>query len=145
MQEKLEKVSCSPKVSSSHEFRIFMNILTNQNESCYFFVKTIWLVIAENYEFIFCCNMWWTSLLPEKKLNIIASWANAQNDIYFTQNGQSCHCEWKYLSHWAFVVYARVRIDVGQGINVEPGKLDKNNKHRALNKRRAWNIWQKIT
>ena len=26
-------------------------------------------------------------------------------------------------------------IDVGQGINVEPGKLDKNNKHRALNKR----------
>ena len=31
-------------------------------------------------------------------------------------------------------------IDVGQGINVEPGKLDKNNKRRALNKRRAWKI-----
>ena len=28
-------------------------------------------------------------------------------------------------------------IDVGQGINVGTGKLDKNNKHRALNKRRA--------
>ena len=32
-------------------------------------------------------------------------------------------------------------IDVlGQGINAGPGKLDKNNKHRALNKRRAWKI-----
>ena len=31
-------------------------------------------------------------------------------------------------------------IDVGQVINVGPGKLDKNNKRRALNKRRAWKI-----
>ena len=29
-------------------------------------------------------------------------------------------------------------IDVGQGINVGHGKFDKMNKHRALNKRRAW-------
>ena len=28
-------------------------------------------------------------------------------------------------------------IDVGQGINVGPGKFFKNNKHRALNKGRA--------
>ena len=28
-------------------------------------------------------------------------------------------------------------IDVGQYINVGPGKLGKNSKHRALNKRRA--------
>ena len=34
-------------------------------------------------------------------------------------------------------------IDVGQGINVGYGKFDKKNKHRALNKRRAWKIWQK--
>ena len=34
------------------------------------------------------------------------------------------------------------RIDVGQGINVRPGKFDKKNKHRALNKCRAWKIWQ---
>jgi hypothetical protein len=33
-------------------------------------------------------------------------------------------------------------IDVRQGINVEPGKFDKKNKYRALNKRRAWKIWQ---
>ena len=31
----------------------------------------------------------------EKKINVVTSWANAQNDIYFTQNGQSCHFEWK--------------------------------------------------
>ena len=31
-------------------------------------------------------------------------------------------------------------IDVGQGINVRPGKLEKNDKRRALNKRRAWKI-----
>ena len=34
-------------------------------------------------------------------------------------------------------------IDLGQGINVGSGKFDKNNKHMALNKRRAWEIWQK--
>jgi hypothetical protein len=36
-------------------------------------------------------------------------------------------------------------IDIGQGINVgpRPGKLGKNNKRRALNKRRAWKILQK--
>ena len=33
-------------------------------------------------------------------------------------------------------------IDIGQGINVGPGKLDKNDKHRALNKRRAWKTFQ---
>ena len=29
----------------------------------------------------------------EKKMNVVASSANAQNDIYFIQNGQSCHFE----------------------------------------------------
>ena len=33
-------------------------------------------------------------------------------------------------------------IDIGQGINVRYGRFDKNNEHRALNKRRAWKIWQ---
>ena len=27
----------------------------------------------------------------ERKINAVTRWANAQNDIYFTQNGQSCH------------------------------------------------------
>ena len=27
----------------------------------------------------------------EKKISVANSWANAQNDIYFTKNGQSCH------------------------------------------------------
>ena len=35
-------------------------------------------------------------------------------------------------------------IDVGQGINVGSGKLVKNNKRRVLNKRRAWEICQKL-
>ena len=34
-------------------------------------------------------------------------------------------------------------IDVGQGINVGPEIFDKKNKHRALNKHRAWKICQK--
>ena len=34
-------------------------------------------------------------------------------------------------------------IDVGQGISVGPGRFDKKNKSRALNKRRAWKIWKK--
>ena len=34
-------------------------------------------------------------------------------------------------------------IDVGQGISVGPGKLNKKNKRRALNKRRAWKIQKK--
>jgi hypothetical protein len=34
-------------------------------------------------------------------------------------------------------------IDIGQGISVEPGRFGKKNKHRALNKRRAWKIWKK--
>ena len=41
-------------------------------------------------------------LFPKKRasqgLTVVASWANAQNDIYFTKNCQSCHFEWKYLS-----------------------------------------------
>ena len=34
-------------------------------------------------------------------------------------------------------------IDVGQGISVGPGRFGKKNKRRALNKRRAWKIWEK--
>ena len=34
-------------------------------------------------------------------------------------------------------------IDVGQGISVGPGIFGKNNRRRALNKRRAWKIWKK--
>ena len=33
-------------------------------------------------------------------------------------------------------------IDVGQGINVGPGKFGKNDKRRALNNSRPWKIWQ---
>ena len=33
----------------------------------------------------------------EKKINVVTSWVNAQNDSYFTQNGRSCHFEWKYV------------------------------------------------
>ena len=39
------------------------------------------------------------------------------------------------LSCKAHVVkYSRVGIDTGQGINVEPGKSDKKNKHKAWKK-----------
>ena len=34
--------------------------------------------------------------------------------------------------------------DIGQEINVGPGKFGKKNKRRALKKRRAWKIWQKF-
>ena len=48
------------------------------------------------------------------------------------------------LRNIGMIPYSRVRnIYVRQGINVGPGKFDKNNKHRALNKRRAWKMWQK--
>ena len=33
-------------------------------------------------------------------------------------------------------------IEVGQGINVRPGKFGKNNKRRALNKRRSTTIYK---
>ena len=35
--------------------------------------------------------------LPQavKKINVDSSWANLQNDIYFAQNGRSCHFEWE--------------------------------------------------
>ena len=33
-------------------------------------------------------------------------------------------------------------IDIGQEINVGPGKFGKNNKRRALNNSRPWKIWQ---
>ena len=40
----------------------------------------------------------------EKKINsVVTSWANAQNDIYFTQNGRSCHFEWKIKNSCHFV------------------------------------------
>ena len=35
------------------------------------------------------------------------------------------------------------KIDVGQGINIEPGNFDKKNKCRALNKHRVWTFCQK--
>jgi hypothetical protein len=34
-------------------------------------------------------------------------------------------------------------VNVGQGVNVGPENFDKKNKHRVLNKCRAWKIWQK--
>ena len=40
----------------------------------------------------------------------------------------------KYLVHCPTL---ESRIDVGQGISVGPGKFDKKNKRRVLNKRRA--------
>ena len=38
-------------------------------------------------------NTWLISI--DKKINVVTSWANAQNDIYFTQNGQRCYFKWK--------------------------------------------------
>ena len=35
-------------------------------------------------------------------------------------------------------------IDVGQGISIGPGRFGKNSKRRALNKRRAWKVWNEI-
>ena len=35
-------------------------------------------------------------------------------------------------------------VDVGQEINVWSGKFGKKNKCKALNKRRAWQIWQRF-
>ena len=40
--------------------------------------------------------------------------------------------------------YSRLRIDVGQGINVGPGNFGQNNNHKALNKCRAWNKMCKL-
>ena len=37
------------------------------------------------------------------------------------------------------------RINVGQEINIGPGKFAKKNKHRALNIHRAYKIWKKNT
>ena len=43
---------------------------------------------------IFLVELWELSHLTlhlyqaEKKMNVVTSWANAQNDIYFTQNGE---------------------------------------------------------
>ena len=36
-------------------------------------------------------NIWQT----DKKINVVTSWANVQNDKYFTQNGRIGHFEWK--------------------------------------------------
>ena len=57
-----------------------------------FFLQTLVL-----YVLIFCVELWELSHLTpdlsqaEKKLNVDTSCTNAQYDIYFTQNGQSCH------------------------------------------------------
>jgi hypothetical protein len=51
----------------------------------------------------------------------------------------SCLWDFQYTTEGtAFLVTTlESGIDVGQGINVGPGKFAKKNKHRALNKRRA--------
>ena len=52
---------------------------------------------SHTWVLIFCVEFWELSHLirdlsqAEKKMNVVTSWANAQNDIYFTQNGRSCH------------------------------------------------------
>ena len=49
----------------------------------------------------FCIGFWELSHLTrdlsqtEKKINVVTSWANAQNDKYFTQNCKKCHFDWK--------------------------------------------------
>ena len=42
-----------------------------------------------------------------------------------------------------YVLTLESGIDVGQGINVGPGKFGKNNKLMALNIHRAWDFLQK--
>ena len=49
-----------------------------------------------------------------------------------------------YKISWLINYNLDSRIDVRQGIKVGPGKFDKKNKHRALNKHRAWKIGQKF-
>ena len=46
--------------------------------------------------------------------------------------------------HFANGTTLESEIDVGQGINVGPGKFVKKNKRRALNKRRAWTKCAKL-
>ena len=48
----------------------------------------------------------------------------------------------KHKNLWLALTLESV-IDVGQGISVGPGRFGKKNNRRALNKRRAWKIWQK--
>ena len=49
------------------------------------------------------------------------------------------------FSHWSkFYFTLDSGIDVGQEINIGTGKFGKNNKRRALNKRRTLKIWQKF-
>ena len=50
-----------------------------------------------------------------------------------------------YVSHYFLdklwhVTTLKSRIDVGQEINLGPGKIVKKNEYRALNKYRAWKI-----
>ena len=60
---------------------------------------------------------WWQALSKKKEFNF-----QIQIFIYFTLESG---------------------IDVGQGITVGPGKFDKKNKDRVLNKHRAWKVWRK--
>ena len=38
----------------------------------------------------------------ERKIYFVTSWANFQNDIYFTLNGRSCHFEWNQILYMSF-------------------------------------------
>ena len=64
---------------------------------CFFAAVFVFLQTLVLYVLIFCVILWELSHLTqdlsqaEKKLNVDKSCANAQYDIYFTQNDQSCH------------------------------------------------------
>ena len=71
-------------------------IYCGKQQRCFFCRKS-----ANIQVLIFCVEFRELSHLPrdlsqdEKKINFVTRWANAQNDIYFTQNGRSCHFEGK--------------------------------------------------
>ena len=58
------------------------------------------------------------------------------------QHSQSDPTEWTWTI-LALLITLKSGINVGQGINVGPGKFGKENKCRALNRNRAWRICQK--
>ena len=59
---------------------------------------------------------------------------------YFVLNSLALNTDLSRISFVIQLVTLESVIDVGQGIRVGPGKFDKKNKRRALNKRRAEKI-----
>ena len=96
-------LSTIPSISSSFWYRaegFFINWPTSPNSR---FVGATSTMSTLRSSFVFV-KFWELSHLTcdlsqaEKKINVVTSWANSQNYIYFTQNDRSHHFEWKKLS-----------------------------------------------